>query len=124
MPGEEVCALKTIGYENGNEILDFESFSINELDEIRLEIEKLFSGKNLVARYYDCDCNGDSAFHVECWDEDDNDWPIPDEWLKKILTFGHPKKEKHVRLVGDRIPITVTGRPTFEVRFVDCQDFH
>lgn len=121
----EVYALKVIGYENGYEITDFELFSHDELDEIKLEIEKLFTGKGMVARYYNCDCNGDSAFHVECFTDDlEDEMPIANEWFTKTVVFGHPKKEKELQLVGDRIPITVTGHPTLQLRFVSCRVYH
>lgn len=120
----EVHTLKTIVYENGREFLSVDMYTSDELDEMALEIEKLFTGNNLVVKYYSCDCDGDSTFHVEKWNPETQEAsPIPDEWLKKIVTFGHPKKEKNLRLVGDRIPIMVTGHPSLQLKFVNSAEF-
>lgn len=114
MPERLVYRLKIHVYENGVECYFFDPREVSE------EIKKFFY-------YYDKqftigwsgEVDGPVKLTLCYLDYDDNDLPIPSEWLKKTLTFGHPKKERELRLVGDRLPITIRDHPSMEVRFTD-----
>ena len=102
-------------YENG---VEYQLFDDSHLEEIKEEIEKLFSDHHFKVAYEDV-ANGETAQSVGYLDDDWNERAIPEEWLKKTLVFGHPKKEHELRLVGDRLPITIHNHPSMQVQFVD-----
>lgn len=115
MPERLVYSLDVVVYENG---VEYDLFDDSHLEDIKEEIEKLFSNHHFKVAYEDV-ANGETALSVGYLDDDGNEQPIPSEWLKKKVVFGHPKKEKELRLVGDRLPITIRNHPSMEVRFID-----
>jgi hypothetical protein len=115
MPERLVYKLDVIVYENG---IEYQLFDDSHLEDIKDEIEKLFSDRHFAVAYEDV-ANGETALSVGYLDDDGNEQPIPREWMKKKIVFGHPKTEKELRLVGDRLPIIIRGHPSMEVRFMD-----
>ncbi len=102
-------------YENGVQCYFFDP------DEVAEEIKKFFyhHESHFVINYENMRNGHVERLSISYLDDDDKHRPIPEEWLKKTVTFGHPKKERELHLVGDRLPITVRDHPSMEIRFTD-----
>jgi hypothetical protein len=103
-------ALRTIVYENGQMADGLDLYTMDEKLAISEEISNLFNDHRFRITYY-----SDYATFIVRYEDDE----IPKEWLQKTVVVGHPKKERELLLVGDRIPINVAGHPTLQVRFID-----
>lgn len=114
-PKMPVYVLDVILYNNG---VEYQLLDDSHLEEIKEEIEKLFSDHHFKVAYEDL-ANGITQLSVGYLDEEGNERAIPKEWLEKTIVFGHPKKEQELKLIGDRLPITIRNHPSMEVRFVD-----
>lgn len=114
-PKMPVYVLDVILYNNG---VEYQLLDDSHLEEIKEEIEKLFSDHHFKIAYEDL-ANGITQLSVGYLDEEGNERAIPKEWLEKTIVFGHPKKEQELKLIGDRLPITIRNHPSMEVRFVD-----
>jgi hypothetical protein len=114
-PKMPVYTLDVMLYNNG---VEYQLLDDSHLEEIKDEIEKLFSDSHFKVAYEDA-ANGISMLSVGYLDEDGNERAIPKEWLEKTIVFGHPKKERELKLIGDRLPITIPNHPSMEIRFVD-----
>ena len=116
-PKMPVYVLDVLIYNNGVEYQVFNDYDPC-LEEIKDEIERLFSDDHFKVAYEDVGY-GETMLSVGYLDDDGNERAIPKEWLEKTIVFGHPKKERELKLVGDRLPITIPKHPSMEVRFVE-----
>lgn len=103
-------ALKCIFYENGDELLGLDLFSLDEKLNIRDELSSIFSEHKFRITYY----SDYATFFIQ-----HEDGEIPEGWLGGDITVGPPKKERTFDLVGDRIPLCVPDHPTLQVMFLD-----